>query len=148
MLAQVTKELRDLIARNKHDRFFERWTELIRPDADANSTVILRQADWNGLKKQEMSGIISPSNAGLRRAQINHALLSLLGDLEPGDLLARPGQPLSGTAQPTPAADSLRDLMRRKLAALERERLLATDASTKFKLDEEIRELREKLGGG
>lgn len=62
------------------------------------------------------------------------------GDVNIGDRISSVGK----TANHTPSAE-VKNLAKRKLIALERERILATDASVRFKLDEEIEELKQQL---
>ena len=129
-MEEIAAHLRNLITSNRLSAFFTYWRENIPSTSHHNETADLMKATWRKLQSDEIKGILDSRDANTRRAQLVNSMLSLTRKL---------------TEEPHSVPNPLQDLIRRKLAALERERILATDASVKFKLDEEIKDLKRQL---
>lgn len=144
MLDTLKSTLNDFIVRNRFDQFFATWKERIDPDSPLKTTCSQLRADHNDLEDNSITGLLRTEEAQFRRRQLTNGLLKLTEKISAEDLRGGQAGP-SGNDNPTPT-DPLRKLMERKLAALQRARLLATDAAEKFKLDIEIQELKDGMG--
>jgi hypothetical protein len=136
-MKEIASHLRNLVTQNRFTAFFKYWQENVPSSSPLNQQADELKATWNKLEDDEISGVLDHRDAGTRRAQLVSGLLRLVNKLSEDDPETR--------TEPTPTPDPLQDLMRRKLAALKRERILATDASVKFRLDLEIEELEQQL---
>lgn len=131
--------LRQLIVQNNYRGFFQYWKEKVASSSPLHHQASQLEATWNKLEDDEIGGLLSGSEAGIRRARLTDGLLRLTDQL----YSAHPATTHPNSSNTTP--NPIQELLQRKLAALRRERVLATDASVKFKLDLEIEEIEKQL---
>jgi hypothetical protein len=143
MITKLKNRLNDLITANKLKAFFDAWKEAISPASRLNQSCHQLKAAYYDLEENTISRLLREEEAQLRKRQLVNSLLTLTEKIEAGDLRGAKGTEAGDTAPPL--ADPLRDLMIRKLSALQRARILATDAAEQFKLDIDIQELKEGL---
>ena len=104
ILAQVKKGKLD-----KALEKFEQWAA--KNDDDLHHSVIMQLSRYNGLKRNEMMGLITPADANLTRNQITYALTSLLEELDDHPALReRGGGGDNGNEAPPPIAPQIRKL--------------------------------------
>ncbi|MEM6770657.1 MAG: hypothetical protein AAF597_08750 [Bacteroidota bacterium] len=142
---QLQTDLTDLITANRFDQFFKRWAETIDPQSRLNRAKNQLLADFNALKTNDITKLLREEEARRRRRELVAGLLDLVDGLSEQDLIGNAGANES-PAPAEPAEESVKDLARRKLTALERALILSIDASEQFMLKEQIRELKERLG--
>lgn len=143
----LQSSLNDLITTNRFDKFFKQWAEEIDPKSRLNRTKNQLLADHHELKTNDITRLLREEEARRRRRELVAGLLDLVDSITEQDLMGNTSTPApNATAATTPAAESVEDLTRRKITALERALILSIDASEQFRLKEEIRELKERLG--
>lgn len=85
---------------------FEQWAT--KNDEDLHSSVIMQLSRYNNLKRNEMMGLMTSSDANLTRNQITYALTSMLEDLDGHPALETPGG--GSDNAPAPIAPQIRKL--------------------------------------
>ena len=104
ILAQVKKGKLD-----KALEKFEQWAA--KNDDELHHSVIMQLSRYNGLKRNEMMGLITSADANLTRNQITYALTSLLEELDDHPALkVRGGGGGNGNGNPAPIAPKIRKL--------------------------------------
>jgi len=104
ILAQVKKGKLD-----KALEKFEQWAA--KNDDELHHSVIMQLSRYNGLKRNEMMGLITSADANLTRNQITYALTSLLEELDGHPALkVRGGGGGNGNGDPAPIAPKIRKL--------------------------------------
>jgi hypothetical protein len=102
ILAQVKKGKLD-----KALETFEQWAA--KNDDELHNNIIMQLSRFNGLKRNEMMGLITSADANLTRNQITYALTSMLEELDDHPALkTRGGGGNNGT--PPPIAPKIRKL--------------------------------------
>lgn len=139
--------LTDLITTNRHDKFFKEWAEAIDPKSRLNRTKNQLLADHHELKTNDITQLLREEEARRRRRELVSGLLDLVDAITEQDLMGNVPAPPATTTPPSTASaeESVADLTRRKITALERALILSIDASEQFRLKEEIRELKNRL---
>jgi len=103
ILAQVKKGKLD-----KALEKFEQWAA--KNDDDLHHSVIMQLSRYNGLKRNEMMGLVTAADANLTRNQITYALTSLLEELDGHPALEKQGGGNNENGTPPPIAPQIRKL--------------------------------------
>jgi len=76
----IKSEIQTLVSKSEIEKALDALLDFAKTvkDDDLFNSAILLSSRFNNLKRSEMQGVISPSDAGISRAQITHSLLSLL----------------------------------------------------------------------
>ena len=74
-------ELRSLVSKGRTGVAVAKLADLKGQPKHFHDTALLLSGRWEQLKRQEMMAVISYSQASLERAQINHGVLGLIGEL-------------------------------------------------------------------
>jgi hypothetical protein len=104
----IKEEILANIKKGKLDKAletFEQWAA--KHDDDLHHSIIMQLSRYNGLKRNEMMGLLTPTDANLTRNQITYALTSLLEELDGHPALKNRG---NGDADPAPIAPDIRKL--------------------------------------
>jgi hypothetical protein len=136
--------LTDLVTSNRFDKFFKQWGEAIDPKSRLNRTKNQLLADHHELKTNDITQLLREEEARRRRRELVAGLLDLVDAITEQDLMGNTPEKTATTATST-TAESVEDLTRRNLTALERALILSVDASEQFRLKEQIRELKNQL---
>ncbi len=142
---QLQTELRQYIASDQIDRFFERWAEAVRSESQHANLILLKQGDWNRLRREERMGTTSVPDASQSRARLRLALLEAVDELQETDLRETP--PALDMPPVHSENTELVALLKRKIDALQKELILVqgNDANRAFKLEEDIRQAQNQL---
>ncbi|MFT7120040.1 MAG: hypothetical protein ACJAZ9_000209 [Neolewinella sp.] len=132
----------DFITTNRLNKFFQHWQASIDPSSPLNITNYQLLSDYNELIDNDITQLLRVEEARHRKRELTNGLLQLVHKVADKDLLGNTAAPVK---ESSPAEESLNDLKKRKLAALERALILSTDAAVKFQLEEQIRALKEGM---
>jgi len=84
-LAEIKNELNSLVIADL-GKALKRFESILNSDSSVNSSILLQQAKYNGLKKESTQGTISSSNLNLRTNQLTAGLLGMIEDLDEDDV--------------------------------------------------------------
>lgn len=132
----------DFITTNRLKEFFKHWEKAIDSSSSLNLAKNQLLSDYNELIDNDITQLLRGEEARRRKRELTNGLLQLVHKVADKDLLGNTAAPAK---ESTPAEESLNDLKKRKLAALERALILSTDAAVKFQLEEQIRALKEGM---
>ena len=94
---QQTKDtIKDLVGRSKASEalnLFGEWAEL-NGDSDLRNSILLQKSNVSNLRSEQLSGILTPSNIQVRRANIALNILTMLDDLRPTIAVKPPIMPV------------------------------------------------------
>jgi hypothetical protein len=139
----VIEDLLELLTENRIEEFFQQWKVKIHPTSPLNGDLRRLRADWVEAQQRSIRG--ENQDDVIRR--IRNRAFSLVENITQGDLEEQSTPDPGPSPQPlSPQEAKYRELAQNKLAHLRNARLLATDPSMMFKLDQEIAELEKLLG--
>ena len=163
-IENLKSEVRDLIAKGQSKQALEYLQyNISHYETDLNNSVILLQGRLNSLNREERMGIISNSNANLTRNQITASLISLVedltdyettknvitgsnieagGDFHLGDTITNKN---NKTVFEDGGKENRLNLLNKRLNNLRKSNFLETTASEQFKIESEIREIKNQI---
>ncbi len=84
---ETKEQIKDLIANSKLNKaldIFETWVTSLGDD-DLRNAIFMKKGEYASIKKEENLGLLSSSEANIRRNRITAAILSMLDDVEVGE---------------------------------------------------------------
>ena len=152
----VQASLKGHLMANELERVFKLFDRVLTGDSSVRNDLILQQAQYNGLIRDQNRGLIGYERVQQTTARIRNALIYYVDNLDSEDIKAEVLRPASGSGKGAASPATLSDgerrglekqerLLLRKIDFFEQEMIKLADANQKFSLQLQIEEAQERL---